>query len=213
MQLRDGIEVVDRGVTLYDEYLVISDLHLGRNQTGYSSGTYPETEHQKLHERLKELAQGTSANKLILCGDLFQRGYVPDKRDEGFLTHLSQAFSEVHLIEGNHENARGGFPSLVDSYAETKMELRIRDVVLSHGDTIPKLMGDVFVIGHVHPYKNGKPCFMWGEKVYKGSDVLVLPPFSDEVRGSDVSNMERSNHCPLLAKTSGIDLFETFVSK
>jgi metallophosphoesterase superfamily enzyme len=77
--------------------------------------------------------------------------------------------------------------------AKTSPTVRIGETVVCHGHVEPEADAGRYVVGHDHPAitieGQKRPCYLVGEGVYEGSDLLVLPAFSRLVAGARIDDM------------------------
>ena len=97
---------------------------------------------------------------------------------------------KILLIKGNHDNILGPIAEkknikLIDKY-ETD------NILITHGDKIPKKLNKTIIIGHEHPAisfpdrKDQKyKCFLKGK--YKNKTLIVTPSFNLVSPGTDIT--------------------------
>ena len=198
MEILKGIEI--KGKALWfkkQKVLVISDIHLGYEQTLVDSGILvPKSMFQDIKKEFLELLN-LKPKTIVINGDLkheFGRISKQEWKDAIELLDLFQKESEVILIRGNHD-------MFLDPIAKKK-KLDVRDffifddVCVLHGDKIFLEALDkqikTLVIGHDHPavsiedgLKREKfKCFLLGK--YKDKNLVVMPSFFNLVEGSDI---------------------------
>ncbi len=161
------------------QMLVISDWHLGKLGHFRQEGIFvPPMQIQDELERLGQIIETESIQKVVFLGDLFHSSWNPEWDD--FVVYLRQ-FSEIDFIltKGNHD--------LLSDTILKQSPLRVLDylqlddaIVLSH-EPIPGMRSTILnIVGHIHPgvriNARGRqqfrlPCF------YLNSNVLTLPAF------------------------------------
>ena len=180
----------DRAVLL-DETLVLADLHLG--QGAASQLDFPVGTGARIVERIDELLAWADPAELVLAGDVLHAfdtvpHTVADALDSIAATAREHDVTLVAL-EGNHDIM---LPSVWDGPIHD--EYRVGETVLCHGHEPPESTADLYVIGHEHPVLSvagrRRPCYLAGESVRDGADLLVLPPFSRLLRGVEINDMD-----------------------
>ncbi len=135
----DGVSIIDLALKV-DDYLIISDLHLGYEQSLNSEGIMvPKFQYPHIVSRLKKIQQKSSAPKIIINGDLkHEFGHI--SRQEWsetlkFIEFLKENFREIILIKGNHDNFTPYIAQKTD--LEVQESITLRDFLIMHGDKIP----------------------------------------------------------------------------
>ncbi|MEM9398817.1 MAG: ligase-associated DNA damage response endonuclease PdeM [Verrucomicrobiota bacterium] len=180
--------------------LLISDLHLGKSATFRASGIpVPEGSDDADLQRLTQLLEQTSADRLLILGDLIHAKAGNTELLHNKLNHWRRKHRELQivLVVGNHDVSAGEIP------AEWKIQTIHDDLenppfVFSHH---PRENHSYYnLAGHLHPkifvrvdqYKSMKvACF------YFGISSGILPAF-----GSFTGNALISPECN--AKVYGI---------
>jgi len=208
----------DRSVYLPDaDALVCADLHVGRDAS--SNVELPLGERDDLLDRIDNLLTAFDPAEFVVAGDALHsfdrlpRGVEATFRD--LADAVADAGAAFAVATGNHDTmldsvADGG---AADALASVADEHRLsggddgngRDAVVLHGHEAPDADADaeLYVCGHDHPAIRieGKrhPCYLFGEGVRGGADVLVLPAFNRLAPGTLV-NRARSDQfqSPLL---------------
>ena len=161
--------------------LVLADLHVGRDAA--SNVELPLGERGDLLDRLGQLLDRFQPETVVFAGDILHAFDTVPLQASRTLTAIVElvedaAASPVAVI-GNHDR-------LLDDVwdGDTVEEYRLDDerTVVLHGHEPPTADADRYVIGHDHPAieieGQRRPCYLVGEGVYEGSDVLVLPAFN-----------------------------------
>jgi len=198
-----GVEIVDLALKIED-YLIISDLHLGYEQSLNSEGfMIPKFQFQRILERLEEIMEFLHSNsspvsKIIINGDLkHEFGKISRqewKEVNKLLVYLKEHFEEIILIKGNHDN----FTPYITSINEIRVEesFSIGRFQMLHGHKIPENLDELeegtLIIGHEHPcigLRSGErvekiKCFLRGE--FHEKNLIVMPSFNFVTEGSDI---------------------------
>lgn len=210
-------KIVDSAL-LIEDYLIISDLHLGYESSLNAAGLMvPKFQYKKILKRLKEILSKTNAKKIIVNGDLkHEFGKISRqefKEIEDFIDFLKKEFEEVILIKGNHDNftpfiAENKGLKVYDYYSVEKF-------LVLHGDKIPEnpIKEETIIIGHEHPsigLRSGErvekiKCFLKGKWDLK--NIIVMPSFNFISEGSDI--LQSKSISPFL-KSVSLDNFEVF---
>jgi hypothetical protein len=191
--------------------LVVADVHVGRDEA--SAVQFPLGERQDLAERLSALVAHFSPADVVFAGDvLHQFGRATDRATAALdaLTGVCRdAGARPVLVRGNHDAALDAVweGTVHDEYALTP------DVLVCHGHEHPAGTAGLYVVGHDHPSITieGRrlPCFLYGEGVYRGADVLMLPAFNRLAAGATVNGMDAGDaQSPLL---TDVDAFRPLV--
>lgn len=193
----NGASIIDLALKIND-YLVISDLHLGYEQYLNAEGVMvPRFQYPLIIDRLKKIQKENNASKIVVNGDLkHEFGQITRQEwDETleFLLFLQDNFEEIILIKGNHDNftkfiARKTNLEVFESY-------QIGDFLVLHGHKILSNLDKQIkhlVIGHEHPcigLRSGErvekiKCYLKGR--YGKYDLTVMPSFNFLTEGSDI---------------------------
>jgi metallophosphoesterase superfamily enzyme len=175
--------------------LVVADLHVGRGEA--SAVSLPLGERADLVDRLAELTARFDPSTIIVAGDVVHTFDRVSDRCRGTLDALRDVCAATdaafELVAGNHDTA------LASAWDEPVHEEFVLDAggstrtVVCHGHEAPSTPSDRYVIGHVHPTieieGHRRPCFLSGEGVYRGDDLLMLPAFTRLAPGVAVNTM------------------------
>jgi hypothetical protein len=174
--------------------LVLADVHVGRDES--SGVAFPLGERADLRERLDGLLSHFSPETVIFAGDvLHEFGRATDQSATGLADLVAccrAADARPVLVRGNHDTALGRAwdGPIHDDY-------RLDGVVVAHGHDHPEQAADYYVVGHDHPAieieGHRRPCFLYGEGVYRGADVLMLPAFNRLAAGVAVNRLSASD--------------------
>ncbi|MFO8114608.1 MAG: metallophosphoesterase [Halorubrum sp.] len=179
--------------------LVIADLHVGRGEA--SAVSLPLGEREDLVDRLAGLAARFDPATVVVAGDVVHTFDRVSDRSLGTLAALRDvceaAGAELELVAGNHDTA---LASAWEGPVHGEYALDAADIdnaefrtIVCHGHEAPETAADRYVIGHVHPTieieGDRRPCFLRGEGVYRGADLLMLPAFTRLAPGVAVNDM------------------------
>lgn len=189
-----------------DRYLVITDIHIGFEESFRASGVRIQNNIERVELELESLVKQNSVTDLIINGDL-KSGVDRIRESEWedvpkFLTRLLK-ICRVHVVPGNHD---GGLINLMPTNAvlEDINGLSLDDTLILHGHTRPLEKFNMcrrLILGHVHPtFKrrgspiSGSPVWIFlkikKKKIFRemlGSendhllDVIVVPSFNLEL--------------------------------
>lgn len=189
----------DRAVALVDDdVLVIADPHVGRDEA--SGASFPLGERADLHERLSALLAHFDPRMVVFAGDVIHTFDTVSDRSDASLDRLlatcREAGAEPALVAGNHDTALASAwdGTLHDEYViGGESSEGVARTVVCHGHETPDAPAERYVIGHVHPAieieGTRHPCFLYGEGVYRGADLLVLPAFNRLAPGVVVNHV------------------------
>jgi len=180
----------DRAVLVGDS-LVVADLHLGQGAT--TALDFPVGDGTDTVDRLAALLSWADPAELVIAGDVLHSfstvpGSVRDALD-AVTDAATDAGAKLVLLEGNHDTmlASAWDGQLGDSH-------RVGDTLVCHGHETPDESANRYLIGHEHPVLDAagrrRPCYLVGEAVLDGSDVVVLPAFSRLLRGVSINRLE-----------------------
>jgi len=198
----------DRAV-LVGETLVLADTHFGKGAA--SNVEFPLGAGEDAVDRLGDLLDRFDPAEVVLAGDVFHSfDYVPDSAGAA-LADLTRTVREAGarpvLVRGNHDTMLG---EVWSGNLHGEYVVSDRDeggggsgdeggggsgagerVVVCHGHEEPETQADRYIVGHDHPTivieGQKRPCYLDGRGVYRGSDVLVVPPFNRLIGGVSVN--------------------------
>lgn len=182
------LELRDRAALL-GKALVVADLHLGQ---GAEALAFPVGDGARIVERIRELLAWAEPTELVIAGDLLHSfDTVPRTvRDalESILEAAAAFDARLVALEGNHDTM---LASAWDG--EIRESYRVGETVVCHGHEPPDDDAGRYLIGHEHPVLavagRRRPCYLAGEGVYEGADVVVLPAFSALLRGVEINGL------------------------
>lgn len=158
---------------------VVSDVHIGLSEALYRQGLhFPLHEEETLLERFEAILEQFAPQVFVLDGDIF---HAFDRVSRGVKETLStvlatlRAECEVVLVRGSHDVM---LPAIMGGTVE-RYDRGGYTVV--HGDQAVDDHGTL-IIGHDHPAIEIDlarfPCFLYGQGVAHGKDLLVMPAFN-----------------------------------
>lgn len=211
-----GTTIVDLALNV-DDYLIISDLHLGYEQSLNKDGIMiPRFQYPLIIKRLEEIQDKSSGSNIVINGDLkHEFGQITRQEwneTQEFLEFLKANFDDIVLIKGNHDN----FTRFIAEKSDLQVEesFQIGASLILHGDKIPSYLDNVdarnLIIGHEHPcigLRNGErvekiKCYLAGE--YEKWNLIVMPSFNFVTEGSDI--LQERPLSPFIKAISGGDL-------
>ena len=209
MRALDGLRFHDRALLL-ENVLVIADLHVGRGST--SPVTLPVGDGSEMIERLERLCDATAPEVVVIAGDLLHSFETTPRGIATTIAGLREvvqaAGAELIVTPGNHD-------TMLDSVwsGRTESAYRVGDTVVCHGHVDPEVDAQRYVIGHDHPTISiegrRRPCFLVGDGVYRGSDVVMLPSFNRLVSGVEVNELTAADFLSPLVRD--VDAFAPVV--
>jgi len=193
MDVLSDLSLRDRALLL-DDVLVLADLHVGRGAA--SNVELPVGEGQDMVDRLEALCGAFEPAAVVVAGDLLHSfDTVPIMVEEtlaGLQAAAEGVGAEMVVIPGNHD-------TMLDAVwaGETTPEYRVGTTVICHGHVDPAADAERYVVGHDHPTitieGNNHPCYLAGEGVYDGADVVMLPAFNRLLSGVEVNGMSTAD--------------------
>lgn len=183
---------------LIKDILIISDLHLGRD----------DFFEQSVFEKLEKLFDFLDKNKIkikkiIILGDLkHQFGNISESEWRGVLKLLDFLIKKIDnnkniiVLKGNHDAVLE--PILNKRGIKLKDYYKIKGICFLHGDKFYKKCEDskIIITGHLHPtitlsdkYKRERyRCFLKG--IWKNKEVYIIPSFTPLSRGYNLNNLD-----------------------
>jgi len=193
MEATADVTLRDRAA-LIEDVLVLADLHVGRGAA--SNVELPVGEGEEMVERFGALCERFEPEEVVVAGDLlhsFQS--VPGPVEEtlaGLRGVARDVGAEIVVTPGNHD-------TLLDAVwsGPTTEEYRLGETIVCHGHVEPAGGAERYVIGHDHPTitieGQRRHCFLAGDDVYEGADLLMLPTFNRLVRGVEINGMSSAD--------------------
>lgn len=170
-------------------YLVIADLHLGKEYEYYQKGIKIPPIGEKMKEDIEKIIKRKKIQELIILGDIKHNLPFTSYFEKINLPKFLEFSIPVTIIKGNHD---GDIEEIVNS--DVVKSLKIDDYILTHGHIL--IENSNLIMGHVHPVvefmdSNGKitrlKCFL---KIEEPFNVVVLPSFSPILEGIPVNKNE-----------------------
>lgn len=179
--------------------LVITDLHIGYEETLKSQGVFlPKTQFKETKEQLEKILRGVEVKKVVILGDLkHEFGKISRqewKETKKLIDFFRSRVEKIILLKGNHDTILE--PIAREKGLEIKKYWIHKKTAFIHGDkqyvdVLDKKIKRIFM-GHLHPaitIKKGVKretykCFLVGK--YKNKEIIILPSFFPLVEGSDV---------------------------
>ena len=176
-----------------------ADVHIGIEDSLVAEGfSMPLDEEGELLSRFRAVIKKFEPKIMILNGDVLHEfgrlGRNARKEFGRIMMELHASVDEVILIEGSHDRMMG-----VALEGDSADSLYFKGGALfTHGDAIPDKAKEpdvmLIVIGHDHPMLDvdmkKEPCFLYGEKAWRGKDVLVLPAFNPLCSGTSINRLD-----------------------
>jgi putative SbcD/Mre11-related phosphoesterase len=205
MSAPGGLEFRDRAVHLPEtSTLVLADVHLGKDAA--SNVALPIGEHEDVTGRFAALVERFEPEEVVVAGDLLHSFSTRPRGVMGTLdelrTTVREAGARIVVTPGNHDTM------LEDLWkGPTESEHRVGDWLVTHGHEEPEGTADRYLVGHDHPAieieGRRRPCYLYGEGVYRGADVLVLPAFTRLAAGTPVNGVRNGDLMSPLARAVG----------
>ena len=187
----DPLTFADRAVYLDDpDAVVVADLHFGRADA--SRVEAPIDAAASIRQRVRALLDRFAPSTIVFAGDLlhsFDRlPATAVDAIEGLWADCVDADTDALAVAGNHDSR------LTDCWPGSVADAVTLDdgTVVCHGHTAPEQRGHRYVIGHAHPAITiegvKRPCYLFGDNAYRGSELLVLPAFTTLAGGVDITD-------------------------
>jgi hypothetical protein len=211
MSAPDGLEFRDRAVYVSSgSALVLADVHLGKDAA--SNVELRLGEHEDVTGRFAALLERFDPEEVVVAGDLLHSFSTLPRGVMGTLDELRtaarEAGADVVVTPGNHDTMLGDLWK-----GRTRSEYRVGDWLVTHGHEEPESTADRYLVGHDHPAieieGRRRPCYLYGEGVYRGADVLVLPAFTRLAAGTPVNGARTGDLMSPLARH--VDAFRPLV--
>jgi putative SbcD/Mre11-related phosphoesterase len=182
--------------------LVAADVHIGMEEELRTQGLhFPLREEEILLARFGKAVDLYRPERVILNGDIIHSFATVPRRVQGKCQRILEFLedrSEVILLAGLHDR-------LLTSFAgrPVGLEMVIGEWLITHGDRALSANHSL-IIGHEHPVLAAdmvrEPCFLIGESVLHGKDVIILPAFNPLCQGVVVNSLRPGEFlAPVLA--------------
>jgi putative SbcD/Mre11-related phosphoesterase len=192
MEALADLRLRDRAAML-DDTLILADLHVGRGAA--STVDLPVGEGEDMVKRFEALCTRFDPAEVVVAGDLLHSfDTVPVLVEDtlaGLRSVAREAGARIVVTPGNHD-------TMLDAVwnGPTTPEYRVGDTVICHGHVAPEADADRYVVGHDHPTINIEgqrhPCYLAGNGVSEGADLVMLPAFNRLLAGVEVNAMRAS---------------------
>ena len=173
------------------KYLVISDLHIGFENTLSSNKVFvgKNSSIKQITNNVKNLIQEENVKSVILLGDVkssTQSIYKNEWNDVPYFFDEVKKMSEVILIPGNHD---GNIQKLVpdEILMISSKGIVIDDTLLTHGHTMPSenfSSVNRIIMGHIHPVFFHDDSLVNGQRVWISLNTkndMIFPSMSGEI--------------------------------
>lgn len=215
MELLPNIEAVDLAIYLVKhKTLIVSDFHLGYETSLIRQGVMlPKQQYNMTIERLDNIFKKVKPETIVINGDLKHEfgtvSYQEWSEVSKLIEYLKTKCKDLILIKGNHDTI---LKPIADKYnIKVEQEHILDDIMIIHGDRIPKEQKKIIIVGHEHPAISLKmegrtekyKCFLTGR--YKNSDIIVQPSFNLLTEGSDIIKEQKLS--PLLKKSTDFEVY------
>lgn len=210
-----GVCAIDLCTYLPDvETLIVSDLHFGFEEYLERQGSLIlRFQLSDIVKRIDWIFSQVPIKRVILNGDVkheFGRIGKQEWRDvTRFIEFLKEKRVEIIAIKGNHDTCFG--PLAEKLRIKEVQELRHKNILIVHGDVIPKELLPIIIIGHEHPAitlqegskREKYKCFV--KTRFKNSVVIAQPSCNLLTQGTDV--LQEKLLSPLLAQIARAKVF------
>lgn len=186
----------DRAVYLSAaDAVVLADLHLGRESA--SRVDAPISDADDIVGRLNSLLENYEPETVVFAGDLLHSfaalPLAARRTVDQLWAACVDAGAEAIAVAGNHDTRLVDcWPGAVES-ATTLSD----GTVVCHGHAEPDAAGQRYLVGHDHPAVAiegmRRPCYLFGESQYRGSDLLMLPAFTQLAGGVEINRRQASD--------------------
>ncbi|PIN75036.1 phosphoesterase [Candidatus Woesearchaeota archaeon CG10_big_fil_rev_8_21_14_0_10_37_12] len=194
--------------------VIIADIHLGFEERLKRQGVLvPRVQFKNIIKRLEWILKQVDVKRVILNGDIKEEfGGISDqewREVKRLIEFFRKKKIKIIAVKGNHDTILGPLARKFD-INEVK-EVRFKDLLIAHGDEVPKKLEKTIIIGHEHPAIRLKDkqkvekfkCFIKGK--YKKSTLIVQPSMKTLQEGTDV--LEGKFLSPLLSNVSDFEVF------
>ncbi len=195
----------DRAILL-DGTLVVADLHLGRGEA--ANLEIPVGDGADVLDRIDDLLEEFDPDRLVVAGDFLHSFRTVPKPVRGTIEGIYNSATDLGVdtiaVVGNHDTMLASvWPG------ETADEVVLEDTVVCHGHEPPENEADRYVVGHDHPTitieGRRRECYLVGDGVYDGADLVMLPAFNRLVRGVEVNAMGAADfHSPFVRNADAL---------
>lgn len=179
-----------------------ADVHIGIEDALIAEGfSLPLNEERELLDRFKDIVRTFQPKTFVLNGDILHEfGRLRKNTKKSFdriMLALLASVDEVVMITGSHDKMMEAALAGIDGISSDTSYFK-GGVLFTHGDSIPLKAKEsdvkMIVIGHDHPTLDielkKQPCFLYGEKAWRGKDILILPAFNPLCAGTSINFLE-----------------------
>lgn len=201
----------------------VADVHIGIEDALQAEGfAMPLGEEQELLGRFRDAIGRFEPRSLILDGDVLHEfgrlRPITKKSFDRILRELVAAVDEVVVLKGSHD--RMVEAALEGTGITPEASYLQGGVLFTHGDAIPPAAKEdgvrLVVIGHDHPAIDidlkKEPCYLYGEKAWKGRDVLVLPAFNPLCAGTVINGLESRDFLSPFLRESDVGRYRPIIA-
>jgi putative SbcD/Mre11-related phosphoesterase len=184
-----------------------SDLHIGLEDELCRQGlAFPLQEERMLRERMELVLEKFRPSLFVLAGDVlhsFDRIDGNVRRKFAAILKTLEKQCPVILLQGSHDTMVSSLGRFLDRYDAA-------GYTFAHGHAALGEHGNL-VLGHEHPViqieMERMPCFLFGEKLVNGKDIVILPAFNPLCQGVTINRVERRDLMSPLLKRVDVDGF------
>jgi hypothetical protein len=195
-KLAPGVYAVDVCTYLPDaKTLIISDIHLGYEESlGKQGVLVPRTQYKRIIKRLDWILEHVAVEQIVLNGDVKHEFGTISKQEWREVRRLMEYFQKksikITVIRGNHDTIMGPIARVFQ--LKEVQEARHKEILITHGDYVPKKLAPIIIMGHEHPAITLRDkakaekfkCFIKGK--FKKSTLIVQPSMNPLTEGTDV---------------------------
>ena len=187
MRLPDGWRLTPYRAVVHQptRAAIIADLHLGYAAARRAVGdALPICLPGPMLTRLRQLTHACRLKRIIVAGDLVERGRIGSGAAQAFVKHLADLQLELHHVSGNHDCGLRD----VAGFVHHGDELTWAGVRIVHYEVAQR--GRFTIMGHLHPVLRDvqrlgqAPCYL------HLANQLLLPAQSDDAAGANVLAMK-----------------------
>lgn len=207
--------------------LLIGDLHIGLESSLRRSGINLPSQTARMRERVEALLRQTSANRIIIIGDLKHSIEYPTTQEVRELPAFFKALGvPVELVPGNHD---ASLPEMAENVTVHQAEgISLGEVGVAHGHAWPaKSVAErkLLVTCHNHPAvllgdemggRHKEPAWIRGKlseaarerypDIKRGAEFIVMPAFNDLLGGVAFNAFEPTDLLGPLVKNEYVDV-------
>ncbi len=187
-----------------------SDLHIGLEDELARQGlAFPLQEEKMLLEKLEMVLEKFQPSTFVLAGDVFHSFDHIDRNVKEKFARITELLEDdgqcrVILLRGSHDTML----SVIGKEALERYDQG--GFTFVHGHAPAQEHGHL-VLGHEHPAiqieMERMPCFLYGEKLIDGKDLIMLPAFNPLCQGVTINRLAgRDLMSPLLKLVSTDEL-------